>query len=54
MNEWNLMPYIRHFQDKNFQEDLNTLKKVGIRTVLLMKLKQKHHYAKIIETKIEN
>lgn len=53
MNEWNLDALYTSFQDKNFQEDLNTLKDLNKNYPAYRSEKTEASLHKIIETKIE-
>lgn len=53
MNEWNLDALYTSFQDKNFQEDLNTLKDLNKNYCAYRSEKTEAALHKIIETKIE-
>lgn len=53
MNEWNLDALYTSFQDKNFQEDLNTLKDLNKNYPTYRSEKTEASLHKIIETKIE-
>ena len=53
MNEWNLDALYTSFQDKNFQEDLNTLKDLNKNYPTYRSEKTGASLHKIIETKIE-
>ena len=52
MNEWNLDALYTSFQDKNFQEDLNTLKDLNKNYPTYRSEKTEASLHKIIETKI--
>ena len=54
MNEWNLDALYTSFQDKKFQEDLNTLKDLNKNYSTYRSEKTEAALHKIIETKIEN
>ena len=53
MNEWNLDALYTSFQDKKFQEDLNTLKDLNKNYPAYRSEKTEAALHKIIETKIE-
>lgn len=53
MNEWNLDALYTSFQDKNFQEDLNTLKDLNKNYPTYRSEKTEASLHKIIERKIE-
>jgi len=53
MNEWNLDALYTSFQDKKFQEDLNTLKDLNKNYSTYRSEKTEAALHKIIETKIE-
>ena len=53
MNEWNLDALYTSFQDKKFQEDLNTLKDLNKNYCAYRSEKTEAALHKIIETKIE-
>ena len=52
MNEWNLDALYTSFQDKKFQEDLNTLKDLNKNYSTYRSEKTEAALHKIIETKI--
>ena len=52
MNEWNLDALYTSFQDKKFQEDLNTLKDLNKNYPTYRSEKTEAALHKIIETKI--
>ena len=53
MSEWNLDALYTSFKDKNFQEDLNTLKDLNKNYSAYRSEKTEASLHKIIETKIE-